>query len=217
MMGRNTSPAQFGAIAGLGGLGAGLGSMFFGGGENPYDQASRQLNKIPGAVQPYYKPYQEAGQNALGQLQGQFGNLVNDPNGVLGRIGAGYQKSPGYDWQLNQALGAGTNAAAAGGMAGSPQHQQQAMTTAQGLANQDYYNYLNKALGLYGTGLQGLGGLNQMGYGANDQMARIMADMLSQKGQLGFAGSAAQNQMQGSQWGDIFGGLAHLAPYFLGV
>lgn len=200
----------------LGGLGAGLGQMFFGNsGQDPFKQANKFFNKIPGAVQPYYQPYQQAGQNALGQLQGQFGNLVNDPNAMLNKIGAGYQKSPGYDWQLQQALGAGTNAAAAGGMAGSPQHQQQAMTTATGLANQDYYNYLNKALGLYGTGLQGLGGLNQMGYGANDQMANIMFNMLANQGALGYKNALAENQSQGSQWGNIAGSALQLLPYLI--
>ena len=154
-------------FGGLGGLGAGLGQLFGGSGGNPFDAASEYYNKIPGAINPYFKPYQEAGQNALSTLTGQYGNLINDPNGLMSRIGAGYQKSPGYDWQLNQGLQAGNNAAAAGGMLGSPQHQQNNQATAQGLANQDYYNYMNKALGLYGTGLSGLQGINQMGFNAN--------------------------------------------------
>jgi hypothetical protein len=203
--------------AGLGGVGAGLAGMFGGGGgNNPYKGAGKFYNKIPGAVSPYYNPWIQAGQGALGNLQGQYGELMNDPNGFIGKLGAGYQQSPGFKWQLNQGMNAANNAAAAGGMAGSPQHQQQASEMAEGLANQDYYNYLNKVLGAYGTGLQGEQGIAGMGYGAGDQMARIMADMYSQQAQLKFAGNAAQNQNQGSQWGDIFGGLGSMLGGYFG-
>lgn len=218
-------------MGGIGGLGAGLAGMF-GGGQNPYDSAKNAYGRIPGATQPYYAPYMEGGQEARGRLMGQYGNLfgnypslqdeynqmANDPGAIYNKIASGYHESPGFKWQLGQGMNAANNAAASGGMAGSPQHQQQAATMAEGLANQDFQNYLQQALGLYGTGLQGkqgfyntalsgMEGMNKMGFGANDQMARIMADMFAQKGQLGFAGQAAQNQQQGANWGNIFGGL----------
>lgn len=226
----------WGAAAGgvLGGLMGGFG----GGDDNPYDAAKKYYNQIPGTIKPYFQPYINAGQDALGKLQGQYGNLLgnyngiqgqynqlmNDPNGFLNKIGSGYQQSPGFQWQMNQGMNAANNAAAAGGMAGSPQHQQQAATMAEGLANQDYYNYLNKALGMYGLGLQGntnlygaglsgLQGLNLMGYNASDQLAGGLANALMNQGNLAFAGSAAQNQSQGDMWGDLMGGAASLAAF----
>lgn len=223
---------NFGIGSALGGLGAGLGTMLGGGGRDPYKQANKYWGQIPGQTQPYYDPYINAGKNALGQLQGEYGNLLggrqglqdqynqlmNDPSGIINKIGGQYQQSPGYQFQMDQAMNAATNAAASGGMAGSPQHQQQAATLASNIANQDYQNYLNQGLGLFGQGLQGnmgmygaglagMGGLNQMGYGASDQMARIIADMLSQQGQGAFAGQAAKNQAKGQMWGNL-GGLA---------
>lgn len=228
---------NFGIASGLGGIGAGLAGML-GGSNNPYDDAAKYYNKIPGAMAPYYSPYINAGQNALGQLQGQYGHLLgnyqgiqdqynqlmNDPNGVMSKIGAGYQKSPGFDWQMNQGMNAANNAAAAGGMLGSPQHQQQASTMAEGLANQDYYNYMNHALGLYNSGLQGntnlygaglsgLQGLNSMGYNASNEYGMDIGNSLMNQGNLAYSGAAAQNQAQGSQWGDIFGGAAALAGF----
>jgi hypothetical protein len=225
----------FGHAAGFGGLGAGLMGLF-GGSNNPYDSASEYYKQIPGAVSPYLNPYINAGRGAMGQLQDQYGKMVgnyggvqdkynqlmNDPNAFLAKIGAGYQKSPGFDWQMNQGMNAANNAAAAGGMAGSPQHQQQAATMAEGLANQDYYNYMNKALGafntglsgnagLYGMGIQGLQGLNNQGYNASNNMANMMNDYLSNQGQMAYAGQAYNNQQQGNMWGDIFGGLGALA------
>lgn len=222
----------FGAIGG--GLGAGLAGGLFGGGD-PYKKANKYWGQIPERTQPFYDPYINAGKDALGKLQGeygsllggrgdlqsQFGQLMNDPTGLINKIGSQYQESPGFQWQMKQGMNAANNAAAAGGMAGSPQHQQNAQEVATGLANQDYQNFLNQGLGLYGQGLQGnlglygmglqgMGGLNQMGYGASDQMARIIADMLSQQGQGAFAGQAAKNQQRGDMFGSLLGAGAKM-------
>lgn len=207
---------NFGLASGAGGIASGL----FGlnnNQSNPYDSASQYYNKIPGQVSPLYAPYQQAGQNAMGQLQGQYSSLINNPGAMYNRVAAGYQQSPGYQWQLNQGLQGANNAAAAGGMLGSPQHQQQASGVAEGLANQDYYNYMSNALGSqqqqYGLGLEGLQGLNNQGFQANDQMANLLANLYGQQGQLAFAGQASQNQSQGTNYGNIFGGLASIAAF----
>lgn len=228
---------NFGIASGAGGVGAGLMGMFMDS-DSPYDAAAEHYNKIPGTISPYFNPYIQAGHGAMDQLQGQYGNLMgnraplqgqynqlmNDPNGVMNRIGGGFQQSPGFNFQMKQAMNAANNAAAAGGMVGSPQHQQQSAEMASGIANQDYYNYLNHALGLYGSGLsgsqgmygaglQGLQGMNQIGYNASDQLAGGLASSLMNQGNLAYSGQAAQNQAQGQQMGDIFGGLATLAAF----
>lgn len=213
LFGDHTDLQNFGIASGIGGLGAGLMGLFGGGASNPYDSASKYFDKIPGTISPYFQPYINAGQGAMGQLQDQYGKLINDPAAMMGKIGQGYQQSPGFDWQMKQGMNAANNAAAAGGMAGSPQHQQQAATMATGLANQDYYNYLSRALGMYNTGLSGLSGINQMGYNASDQLAGGLANSLMNQGNLAYSGQAAQNQSQGSMWGDIFGGAGALAAF----
>lgn len=223
---------NFGQMAGMGGLATGLMGLF-GGGNDPYKQAGQTLGQIPGAVAPYYQPYQQAGIHALNQygnqndkllgnlpgIQGQFSQMMNDPGGFYNKIAGGYHQSPGYQWQLGQGMNAANNAAAAGGMLGSPMHQQQASTMAEGLANQDFQNYLNQvmgvqsrglggATGLYGMGHQGTSDMAHMGYGANDQMAKIISDMMSGQAQMQFNGQASQNQAQGQNWGNILGSLA---------
>src|SRR5579859_440815 len=208
--------SRAGLVGGGLSLGAGLGSLFGGGGSDPYKAAAPFLNKIPGATHPYYDQYIRAGNQALWQQYGNYNNLLNNPGQMLSQWGQGYQQSPGYQWQLNQGEQAINNAAAAGGMAGTPQHQQYAGQLASNLANQDYYNYLGHVQGLYGAGLQGLSGINQMGFNANDQVARIMADLLSQQGQLQFAGQAAKNQSEGQGAGDILGGIGAIAGSVLG-
>jgi hypothetical protein len=201
---------DFGAYGGLAGIGSGLAGLFGGGGKDPYDAAKGYYDKIPGTISPYFNPYIQAGHGALNQLQGQFGGLINDPSAMYNKVAGGYHQSPGFQWQLGQGMNAAGNAAAAGGLAGSPQHQQQAATMAEGLANQDFQNYMSQALGLYGTGLSGMQGINQMGYNASDQLAGGLANNLQNQGNMAFAGQAARNQSRGSSWGNIFGGLASL-------
>lgn len=208
MSGQATKALAMGA--GIGGLGAGLFSLF-GGSQNPYDEASKYYNQIPGMLQGMFNPYMQMGQQAGQNLFGQYGALTQNPGAIMSQIGAGYQQSPGFQFQLNQGLNAAKNAAASGGMAGSPQAQQNAATMATGLANQDYYNYLNKALGLYGTGLEGLQGFQKQGYDATNQLGGGLMQALMNQGNLAYAGQAAQNQAQGAAWGDIFGGLGSLA------
>lgn len=209
LIGQYGNLERYGTIAGLGSIAGGL----FGGGKNPYDAASGHFNQIPKQIKPYLDPYINAGRAALPQLTGEYNNLINNPGAKLNAIGQNYQESPGYQWQKNQALQAATNAQAAGGMAGSGQHQQYAGEIATQLANQDYYNYLSKALGLYGAGLGGLGDINKMGYGASEDMASALYNNQMNQGNLAFAGQAAQNQSKGSQWGDILGGLGTLAAF----
>jgi hypothetical protein len=200
---------KFGTVAGLGGIASGL----FGGNNNPADAGMDYLKQIPGTISPYYQPYMNAGNEALPRLQNQYSNLLNDPGGMLNKIGAGYQQSPGFKFALQQALQGAQHQAAAGGMAGSPQAQQQGMELATQIGNQDYYNWLGKAEGLYGAGLQGMGGISNMGFNASQSLAEQIAQALAAQSQLGYAGKAAENQAQGSSFGNILGGAATLAAF----
>lgn len=228
---------NFGIASGLGGVGAGLFDMF-GSQDNPYDAAKGSYDQIPGMMKQYMNPYVQAGQGAMGQLQNQYGNLMgglsglqgqynslmNDPSAMYNKLAGGYHQSPGFQWQMGQGMNAANNAAAAGGMAGSPQHQQQAASMAEGLANQDFQNYMGKTLGMFGMGLegnqglynqglQGMQGINQMGYGASNELSQSLANALMSQGNMAFSGQAAQNQSQGQGMGNMFSGLASLAAF----
>src|SRR5271166_4014583 len=130
--------------------------------QNPANAAMPYLNQIGGYYNQAFNPYMQAGQGELPNLESQYGQLTGDPGAVMNRIGSGFKQSPGYQWQLNQGLQGADKAAAAGGYLGTNAHQQFADQTSQGIANQDYYNYLNHALGLYGQGLSGEQGLANM-------------------------------------------------------
>lgn len=224
-------------MMGFGAAGAGLGSLFSNQ-QNPYNSAEPYLNQIPGMLSSAYGPYMQAGQGAMGQLQGQYGNLLKggqglqnqfsqmaqNPSQFYNQMASNYHSSPGYQWQVGQGMNAVNNAAMSGGMAGSPQHQQQAATMTQGLANQDFQNYMNTTqqqmgMGLqggenmYGMGLQGLQGLNQLGFNAANQFGIGSNANLMNQGNLAYSGQAAQNASQGQQYGNLFGGLASLIPF----
>lgn len=194
----------------------------FGGGEkykNPADKAKPYLDQVPGQVGQYYSPYINAGGQALGRNQNEYNSLLGgrgdlqnilmqllkNPGDFYNQIGKGYQESPGYQFRRDQGLNAINNAAAAGGLAGSQQHQQQAGQLAGNLAEEDYQRYLQQVLGLFGQGLEGTGNLyerglrgneelNRLGYGASGDLAKTIYDNLQSQANLAYAGQENQNQ-----------------------
>lgn len=236
--------------------------IFGSGAKDPSKGAMKYLNQIPGTISPYYQPYINAGQGALNSLtdqskqltdllpqlmsqysslsgmgpdvQAQYMKLMQDPTAVMNQIGQGYQASPGYNYQVSQATNAANKAAAAGGMLGSPQEQASLAHDITGMANQDYYNYINKGLSQYNTGLQGatglfntglqgqqglynqginiLGDLNKYGYGASNELANALSNNLASMAQLKYAGGANQNMANSGAMSGIMGLLGMLGP-----
>lgn len=190
-------------------------SDLFGGGKknNPANSAMPYLNQIPGRTSPYMQPYIGAGNAALTELQPQYHELLNRPGEKLNAIGGSFQQSPGFQFALQQALQGSNNAASAGGMAGTPQHEFQNMDIATGLANQDYYNWLDKSLGLFGQGMQGEQGMAGLGAASGNNMANMIAQTLAQQGNLAFQGQRQENQNRNDLFGNIFNGAGALAAF----
>jgi hypothetical protein len=107
-------------------------------------------------------------------------------------------------------MGAVGNQAAAGGMLGTPQAQLQSADVAGGLAQKDFGDYMNRMMGLYGTGLQGLGNINQMGYDASTGYGNMLGSLLGQQAQYGALEKSMRNQQRGQGIGQLFGGLGTL-------
>lgn len=182
-----------------GGLISGAGNYFTW--KNPADAANPYLEQITGRTQGYLDPYAKAGQNSLGSLDTQFSKLLNNPGALMKLLASGYQESPGYQFNVDQATKAAKNMAAAGGMLGSQASQENLAGTVSGLANQDYNNYLSKVLGLYGLGLEGQQNVAGMGLNAGTNMANIISQQLTNQASNAYAGSANENE----HWKDIFG------------
>lgn len=197
-----------GILGGASSAVGGLAGLFGGHGKNPSDVANKRIGQIPGQVGQYYKPYQEAGSGALSDLQNRYKGLLDNPGDLYNKLGSGYTQSPGYANTLKEALTAGNNAYAAGGRAGSPGHAQASSEIAGNVANKDYETYLSHVLGMYGQGLQGEQGINQMGYGANTDYGNLIGNIGQQQAQYDYAGQAGKNSARAQDWSNIFGGLA---------
>lgn len=97
------------------------------------------------------QPFLAAGTNALTQLQNGVGigpggggpgtGSLNTPYGTP--YNPQFQESPGYQFQLQQGTDAALNAASAHGGALGGNSLKALTSYGTGLANQDYYNYLN--------------------------------------------------------------------------
>lgn len=190
-------------------------SIFGSGGSNPADKAMPYLQQVPGTVSPYYQPYINTGNQASSTLQNQYSNLVNNPGGTLNNMGQSFNQSPGYQFQLQQAMYGANNAQAAGGMAGSPQNVQQNETLSSNLANQDYYNWLNHAMGLYGQGLSGEQSLYNTGYGASDQLAKELSRNLYSEAGMQYAGQASKNASSQGLLGGLLGAGSNLGGMYM--
>lgn len=179
-------------------------SEWIGGGKNPADEANKYLERIPGQTKPYYDPYIQQGQDANKLLMEKYGDLINDPNALYNKFSEGYKESPGYQTRLQSALRGAGNAAAAGGMAGSLEHQQHSAEKAMDLSSKDFEDYLNHILGLYGAGLQGEQGLGEQGFKASTGYGDMLANLLSSQAQYGYAGQAGQNANRANFMNNIF-------------
>ncbi len=194
-----------------------VGGLFGGGGHdfiNPAHAARPYLDKIPETLSPYFNPYIERGNRAGDFLEGQYGQMARDPAGFLASMSQGYQQSPGYQYRLNEALHGANNAAAAGGMLGSPANQAGNEQVAEGLANQDYEQWLNHVFDLFGQGHSGYQNFFNKGYGASTNYGEDLARALESQASLAYQGANARNKYNEEQdkenadmWGSI-GGLA---------
>jgi len=201
---------NLGFLSALPGIGSALGGVagLFSKPKNPANAANSYLDKIQGQTTPYYQPYINSGQSALKQLQEQYGSLLSDPNAMYSKFAEGYKESPGYQFKLKNALQAGQNASAAGGMLGTPMDVQQQSQIGNDISSEDFNNYISQIAGLYGKGLEGTQGLNSQGYDASSSMGNMLAQILGQKGQNAFTGQQGMNQANQQNWANIFGGAS---------
>lgn len=180
-------------------------SQYFGGGTNPATGANKTLGQIPGEIQPYYQPYQEAGNKSLQDLMSQYGDLMNNPGEFYNQIASGYTESPGYQTRLKDAMNAVNNASAAGGSLGTPLNAEDLASRSMDLRSQDFENYLKNVLGLHTEGLQGAQGLENQGFEANTGYANALANIRGQQSQNQYAGKASQNAANAARMQQIFG------------
>ncbi|HEX2549284.1 MAG TPA: hypothetical protein VHM20_05605 [Gammaproteobacteria bacterium] len=188
---------------------------------NPASASMPFLQQIPETLRPYFQPYINKGNEVDPVLKNQFNSMTTNPGNFLSSVSQGYEQSPGYQFKLNQALKAANNAAAAGGMLGSGQHQFQNEQIAEGLANQDFETWLNRVLGIFGGGQKGLQGISDRGFDASTGYGNDLASALMSQASFAGEGAAEQNRFNQAEsnaknesTGDLFGLGAKLLESF---
>lgn len=160
---------------------------------DPSREAGKSLDRIPGETNQYSQPFYDSGKNQLPQLNDIYKQMMSDPNKLMEMLGGGYKESPGYQWNLKQGQAAMTNANAAGGMLGTPQHEQMAGEMATGLASQDYQKFMDHIMGLFTGGVTGSQSMASQGQQAGSDMASRIQKYLTDQATLKYTGQQSRN------------------------
>lgn len=189
----------------------------FGKRADPMAEANKYLDQIPGMGRQYFDPFIGRGNRAGDILEKQFGSLIDDPTELINRIMGGYETSKGYQTQkdiLSRELGA---TAAAGGVAGTPYHQQQQGEMIEGLLSQDMQNFLKNALGLYQTGLSGEQDLYGKGLQASGSLADLIGGTLSSQAGMAYQGAQDKNARRNALTSSLMGLAGQIGGALLGA
>jgi hypothetical protein len=188
-------------------------------------QANQQAQNAVNEAIGYYEPYYDAGLGGLDMLQNALG--LNGAQGNAAATGA-FQASPGYQFTLDQGIGALDRSAAARGLLNSGNQTGDVLNFATGLANQDFSNWLSNLGDLSQLGMtatQGMAGEQNTLAGLATQFGQDQANLFSNtsnsiadrlfEGQLSDAASSAQakqNTMKGILGGLNLGASVAMAP-----
>lgn len=210
----NPGSSQLGG--GLGGLASGIFGLFQHPGQ-PYQAAQNQYNQYMGQGMQYGQPFYQAGVNTLPQYQNAL-NTMSNPSAYINNLMSQYQQSPWAQWQIQQGIKAGNNAASAGdiqGMQPGGAEQKALAQYSEGISSQDIQNYINNAMGVQNAYLGGLGGITNIGAQQGQDYMNYLQNQAANNAQLTLGGQQAQQQGQSQGWGNIIGGIGSLLGAFL--
>lgn len=182
---------------------------------NPADPAMGYLNQIGPMAQENLGPWQQQGQQAQMQNQEQYNRLVSSPADFYNELRATYSPSEGYKFKQDQMQRAMAGQAAAGGRISTPENQAAQARLTRDLLAEDEMAYMDRVLGLYGTGLQGNELISGRGFGAAGDLANILGTNLTQQAGLAYKQQENENAKRNA-WlkalmglgGAAIGGLA---------
>ena len=165
----------------------------------------------------YQKPYYASGTAGLNNLTGLLTGSQYDAQGNKTTLSeqdrAGlFQKSPGYQFRLEQAQNAlqASQAAKGGLLSGGAMKEMNAYT--QGIASDEYGNYINQLQDLAGIGQNAANAIGNIETGQGNQIANYtqqagMADAYKYMN-LGNSIGGGMQSMGGTMFGGALGGMA---------
>jgi len=198
-------------------IGAGMGTQSYFGSKSAKkakkaaQAAALELRQSKNRAIGYQQPYYKSGTGGLNALSGLLTGTQYDAQGNPTTLNEQqrsdlFQKSPGYQFRLEQAQNALTASQAAKGglLSGGAMKEMSAYT--QGIASDEYGSYINQLAGLAGMGQQAATNMGNYEIGAGSQIAGYTQ-------QAGMAGAQHSQNM-----GDLFGGtLTQIGGTFLGA
>ena len=137
-----------------------------------------------------YDPYIQGGQKATNQLYDLLG-LNGQDKATAAR--STFQTSPGYDFMMGQGVQALDRSAASRGMLNSGRQSKDLMRFGEGLANQDWRNYIGDLSGLNNQGYNATGA--QTGLQAQGSLGNLNANMGAEQMMFKNAGTVPQGMI----------------------
>ena len=160
---------------------------------SPQDAAMPYLNDVERTSRETYNPYIQRGEEAGGSLGRNFNAMSNDPTALINKIMEQYNESPAYQAKRNKALGSAYNAAAYGGNVGGAGHQEASADLVNSLMGEDMQQWLQNALGIQKTGLEGQQGLYNTGFAGSQNLGSDLTNLAGTKAQLAYRGQNDKN------------------------
>lgn len=160
---------------------------------DPSKDANRYMNQIPGVGHDAYDPFINQGREAGNKLGGEYSKML-DPTAFMDEIMGHYKTSKGAQYEQDK-LGRGIGAsAAAGGFAGTPEHQRAYGEMAGDIMSKDMQQYLQNAIGIHKEGIAGEQDFYNKGYGASGSLADLLGGNLASQGTMAFQQGNQHNQ-----------------------
>lgn len=118
------------------------------------------------AVAGSYNPRIKAGENSLATLIAEYQKMRETPDFLQNQLSANWAPSQYAQTQMKWLTNAMNNNAAATGMLGSAYAANTMGQGLQDILSQDQNKYIDRGMDVYGTGINGEEGINDMGYSA---------------------------------------------------
>lgn len=116
-------------------------------------------------------------------------NAIQSPGNIPMTAAAGFQETPGYQFQVQQGTQGVLNSLSALGMKNSGKALKSLDTFTQGVANQEYGNWLNRIAGVAGMGQQQTNATNTLSQNAATNIGQTFQDQ-GQARASGYVGQA---------------------------
>lgn len=160
----------------------------------------------------YLDPFIKEGTQAAPYVEEGYEHMLH-PDAFLHAIASHYHQSPGFRHALHSALNAENASAAAGGMVGSFANKAEDAKIASDMSDKDYNDYLNRALGIYGTGLTGEANLNRLGFDASGDLASGLANYYMDQQNLAAEEKMAKEKSHSSMLGGLVGAVGGILSH----